>query len=396
VTAISIQSGPVAEVAADAVIVGVYKDGEGIALSPGAAAVDEALGGTLAETLGALGATGAAEETTRVATAGKLAAPLVVAVGLGEAGDGEVVGASGLEDLRRSVGAAVRSLAGKRKAAIALAGSGVEVLGATAEGAAYGAYAFDGLKTGDAASRKAPVAEIVLVTTAAPDAEAEAAAERARVLGTALNAVRDLINTPPSHLHPQAFAEAAEDAVKNAGSGALSIEVLDDVQLREGGYGGLTGVGQGSVRGPRLVKVSYTHPAAERKLAFVGKGITFDTGGISLKPGAGMEDHEVGHGRLGHRHRPDEGAGRPQGQGQRHRRVVALAENMPDGNAIRPGDILTSMSGQTIEVNNTDAEGRLVLADAAQGRRRLRAAHLGPARRRRRKWVAVNQQLDVR
>jgi leucyl aminopeptidase len=363
VTAISIKSGPVAEVAADAVIVGVYKDGEGIALSPGAAAVDEALGGTLAETLGALGATGAAEETTRVATAGKLAAPLVVAVGLGEAGDGEVVGASGLEDLRRSVGAAVRSLAGKRRAAIALAGSGVEVLGATAEGAAFGAYAFDGLKTGDAASRKAPVAEIVLVTTAAPDAEAEAAAERARVLGTALNAVRDLINTPPSHLYPQAFAEAAEDAVKNAGSGALSIEVLDEVQLREGGYGGLTGVGQGSVRGPRLVKVSYTHPAAERKLAFVGKGITFDTGGISLKPPTAMvtmKSDMSGAAAVLYAALAVAALGLPVNVTA----WAALAENMPGGNAIRPSDVLTMFGGKTVEVLNTDAEGRLVLADA--------------------------------
>ena len=362
-TTISIQSGPVAEAAADALIVGVYKVGEGIALSPGAAAVDEALGGTLAETLGTLGATGAAEETTRVATAGKLAAPLLVAVGLGEAGDGEVVGARGLEDLRRSVGAAVRSLAGKEKAAIALADSGAEVLAATAEGAAFGAYAYDGLKTGDAAARKAPVAEIVLVTTTAPDAETQAAAARAQVLGEAVTATRDLINTPPSHLFPQAFVEAAEDAVTNAGVGALSIKVLDDAQLRAGGYGGLTGVGQGSTRGPRLVKVSYTHPEAERKLAFVGKGITFDTGGISLKPSASMETMKsdmsgaaaVLHAAL---------AVARLGLAVNVTAWAALAENMPGGNAIRPSDVLTMFGGKTVEVLNTDAEGRLVLADA--------------------------------
>lgn len=202
-TTISIQSGPVAEVAADAVVVGVYKDGESLALSPGAAEVDAALGGTLAETLATLGATGAAEETTLLASAGALAAPLVVGVGLGEAGDGEVVGAHGLEDLRKAVGAAVRSLAGKHTIAIALAGSGTEVLAATAEGAAFGAYAYDGLKTGDAAARKAPVAEVVLVTTAAPDAETQAAAARAQVLGEAVTATRDLINIPPSHLFPR-------------------------------------------------------------------------------------------------------------------------------------------------------------------------------------------------
>ena len=362
-TTISIKSEPVAAVAADALIVGVYKDGEGIALSPGAAAVDEALGGTLAETLATLGATGAAEETTRVATVGGLAAPLLVAVGLGEAGDGEVVGARGLEDLRRAVGAAVRSLAGKQRAAIVLAGSGAEVLAATAEGAAFGAYSYDGLKTGDAAARKAPVAEILLVTTAAPDAETQAAAERAQVLGEALTAARDLINTPPSHLFPQAFAEAAVDAVKNAGIGSLSIEVLDDAQLREGGYGGLTGVGQGSVRGPRLVKVSYTHPEASRKLAFVGKGITFDTGGISLKPSASMETMKSdmsGAAAVLHAALAVARLGLPVNVTA----WAALAENMPGGNAIRPSDVLTMFGGKTVEVLNTDAEGRLVLADA--------------------------------
>jgi leucyl aminopeptidase len=363
VTTISIQSGPVAEVTADALIVGVHQDGDALALSPGAAAVDAALGGTLAETLATLGATGSAEELTRVPAAGRLGAPLLVAVGLGEAGDGEVVGARGLEDLRRAVGAAVRSLAGKPKVAIVLADSGAEVLGATAEGAAFGAYAYEGLKTGDPAHRKAPVAEVILLTTAAPDAESQAAAERAQVLGQAVAATRDLINTPPSHLFPAAFAQAAEDAVKSADIGSVSIEVLDDAQLREGGYGGLTGVGQGSTRGPRLVKLSYTHPEATRRLAFVGKGITFDTGGISLKPPASMETMKSdmsGAAAVVHAALAVARLGLPVNVTA----WAALAENMPGGNAIRPSDVLTMYGGKTVEVLNTDAEGRLVLADA--------------------------------
>jgi leucyl aminopeptidase len=363
VTTISIQSGPVAEVAADALVVGVYQDGEGLSLSPGAAELDAALGGTLAETLATLGATGAAEEITRVPSAGALAAPLIVAVGLGEAGDGEVVGAHGLEDLRKAVGAAVRSLAGKRKAAIVLAATTVEVLAATAEGAALGAYSYDGLKTGDPAARKAPLAEVVLVTTAAPDVESQAAAERAQVLGEAVTATRDLINTPPSHLFPEAFAQAARDAVGSTGVGSVTIEVLDDVQLREGGYGGLTGVGQGSSRGPRLVKVSYTHPEASRSLAYVGKGITFDTGGISLKPPASMETMKSdmsGAAAVLHATLAVARLGLPVNVTA----WAALAENMPGGNAIRPSDVLTMFGGKTVEVLNTDAEGRLVLADA--------------------------------
>ena len=362
-TTISIQSGPVAEVTADALVVGVYQDGDTLALSPGAAAVDTALGGTLAETLATLGATGSAEELTRVPAAGRLGAPLLVAVGLGEAGDGEVVGARGLEDLRRAVGAAVRSLAGKPQVAIVLGDAGAEVLGATAEGAAFGAYAYDGLKTGDRAHRKAPVTEVILLTTAAPDAESQAAAERAQVLGQAVTATRDLINTPPSHLFPAAFAQAAEDAVKSADIGSVTIEVLDDAQLRDGGYGGLTGVGQGSTRGPRLVKLSYTHPEATRRLAFVGKGITFDTGGISLKPSASMETMKSdmsGAAAVVHAALAVARLGLPVNVTA----WAALAENMPGGNAIRPSDVLTMYGGKTVEVLNTDAEGRLVLADA--------------------------------
>jgi leucyl aminopeptidase len=183
------------------------------------------------------------------------------------------------------------------------------------------------------------------------------------VLGEAVTATRDLINTPPSHLFPAAFAEASREAVERAGVGSVSIEVLDDVQLREGGYGGLTGVGQGSSRGPRLVKVAYTHPDATRSLAYVGKGITFDTGGISLKPPASMETMKSdmsGAAAVLHATLAVARLGLPVNVTA----WAALAENMPGGNAIRPSDVLTMFGGKTVEVLNTDAEGRLVLADA--------------------------------
>ncbi len=152
--------------------------------------------------------------------------------------------------------------------------------------------------------------------------------------------------------------------MKNAGVGSLNIEVLDDAQLREGGYGGLTGVGQGSTRGPRLVKVSYDAPGGGRgKLAFVGKGITFDTGGISLKPSASMETMKSdmsGAAAVVHAALAVARLGLPVNVTA----WAALAENMPGGNAIRPSDVLTMYGGKTVEVLNTDAEGRLVLADA--------------------------------
>jgi leucyl aminopeptidase len=372
VTTISVKAGPVAGVEADALVVGLYQADDGVTLAPGAAAVDEALGGTLAATLKALGATGAADEVTRVPANGSLAAPLVVGIGLGKLESGEVVGASGLEDLRRAAGAAVRSLGGLAKVAVVTSTAGAEVIEATGLGAALGAYSFDGFKTGDASERKAPVGEVVLVTAQEPAAATLNAGQRAQVLADAVKATRDLINTPPSHLFPQAFAEAAGAAVDQAGVSGLTIEVLDDAALREGGFGGLIGVGQGSARPPRLVRVGYRHPEATRSLAFVGKGITFDTGGISLKPSGSMETMKsdmsgaaavvqavIAVARLGLKANVTAWA--------------ALAENMPGGNAIRPSDVLKMYGGKTVEVMNTDAEGRLVLADAL-----VRAAEESP------------------
>jgi len=149
VTTISVKAGPVAGVEADALVVGLYQAEDGVALAPGAEAVDEALGGGLAATLKALGATGAADEVTRVPANGSLAARVVVGLGLGKPGDGEVVGASGLEDLRRAAGAVVRSLAGFGTVALVTPVAGPEVIEATALGAALAAYSFDAFKTGD-------------------------------------------------------------------------------------------------------------------------------------------------------------------------------------------------------------------------------------------------------
>jgi leucyl aminopeptidase len=370
VTTISFQFGPVASVNADALVIGVYKDGDSLVLAPGAEAVDAAFGGGLAAALKALGATGSADEVTRIPSAGSLAAPLVVALGLGPNGDGEVVGVAGLEDLRKSVGAAVRSLTGFNRVAVVASGAGPEVIEATALGGSLAAYAFTAFKTGDPADRKDPVAELVLVAEepegSRTDEEPVAATRRAQVIADAVKATRDLINIPPSHLYPETFADAAGKAVagaSGAGAGALEIEILDFEALKAGGYGGLVGVGQGSTRGPRLVRVTYAPAGASRSLAFVGKGITFDTGGISLKPSASMETMKSdmsGAAAVVHAAIAVAELGLP----VKVTAWAALAENMPGGGAIRPSDVLTMFGGKTVEVLNTDAEGRLVLADA--------------------------------
>jgi leucyl aminopeptidase len=372
VTRISLKAGPVAAVEADAIVIGVYQGEDGVVLAPGAEPVDEALGGSLAATLKALGATGAADEVTRVPANGSLAAPVVVGLGLGAVGDGEVVGAIGLEELRRAAGSAMRALAGLGTVAVVTPVAGAEVVEATALGAALGAYSYDEFKTGDAADRKSPVQEILLVSADEPNDEATAAGWRAQVLADAVKATRDLINTPPSHLYPQVFADVTRAAVETASVEGLTIEVLDDEALREGGYGGLIGVGQGSTRKPRLVKVAYAHPDAQRSLAFVGKGITFDTGGISLKPPNAMDTMKCDMSGAAAVVQAVVAAAKL-GLPVKVTAWAALAENMPGGGAIRPSDVLTIYGGKTVEVLNTDAEGRLVLADAI-----VRAAQDGP------------------
>ncbi|MEV4888829.1 leucyl aminopeptidase, partial [Nonomuraea sp. NPDC055795] len=187
----------------------------------------------------------------------------------------------------------------------------------------------------------------------------EALAERAGVLAESVTLVRDLVNTPPSDLFPARFAEIAEE---EGGKAGLNVEVLDEVQLKNGGFGGLVAVGQGSVNPPRLVRLSYSHADATKTLAFVGKGITFDTGGLNLKPSASMDWMKSDMG----------GAGAVLGAllgiaklGLKVNAVgyLCLAENMPSGTAQRPSDIIHSYSGKTVEVLDTDAEGRLVLMD---------------------------------
>ncbi len=182
------------------------------------------------------------------------------------------------------------------------------------------------------------------------------------MLAEAVAGTKDLVNCPPLDLYPARFAELAQALGKEHG---VSVKVLDEAALRKGGYGGLVGVGQGSSRGPRLVKVSYkpSGRARDRKhLALVGKGITFDSGGLSIKPAAGMETMKLdmaGAAAVLHTVVAASRLGLPVAVTG----WLCLAENMPSGTAQRPSDVITIYGGRTVEVLNTDAEGRLVLAD---------------------------------
>jgi leucyl aminopeptidase len=195
----------------------------------------------------------------------------------------------------------------------------------------------------------------------APDATAaEAALRRVRAVADAVALVRDLVNTPPNDLYPAELAARGAAAGEKLG---LAAEILDEDALAAGGYGGILAVGSGSTRKPRLLRLTYSGAGARKKIALVGKGITFDSGGISIKPAAKMEDMKsdmagaaaviatvclVAQLRL-----PVEVTA-----------TVPIAENLPSGTAYRPADVVTFRNGKKAEITNTDAEGRVVLADA--------------------------------
>ncbi|MGX1755945.1 leucyl aminopeptidase [Streptomyces lydicus] len=365
-TALTLSTSSAATVRADAVVVGVAKGAKGVVVAPGAEAVDKAFGGKLAAVLETLGASGAEGEVTKLPAADGLKAPVVLAAGLGEApGKDE---AYDTEALRRAAGSAARALTGTKKAAFALPVEDAEAAAAVSEGALLGAYSFtayrsngNGAKGGKKDDAKsAPLAEVALLGGKPRDKEFKAAAERAQALTAEINRARDLINMPPNALDPKTFAAEAQAAAKEFG---LKVEVLDEKALKKGGYGGLLGVGQGAETPPRLVRIAYTHPKADKTLALVGKGITYDSGGISLKPAGHNETMKCDMSGAAAVFAAVVAAARL-GLQVNVTGWLALAENMPSGSATRPGDVLTMYSGKTVEVLNTDAEGRLVLADA--------------------------------
>ena len=265
------------EATADAIIIGVIPGTGGPAPAPGAEDVDAALDGSLAATLAALGATGKAEEITKIATAGRLAAPLIVAVGLGAPnGTAPLDG----EALRRAAGAAVRALGpAHRQVALALPARDDAETEAVALGALLGGYEFTRYRAATTAGRE--------LTVLANGTAGSAAVDRSRVLADAMSLVRDLVNTSASHLFPASFAAEAERVAAESG---LAIEVLDEKALADGGYGGIDrgrpGFGAPAAAGPAGVRAGRR---AARPWCSSGKGITFDSGGLSLKPAKAME-----------------------------------------------------------------------------------------------------------
>ena len=305
----------------------------------------------LLSTLNKMGATGAGDEVLKVADE---SFGIIVVTGLGETRsnfDHEV--------LRRAAGAASRALAGNISASFALPHSDLAGLAAIGEGAALGSYGFHQFRVSSKAKHPAPVSKISIHTPLTPSTAAKKAIKRAEILARYTTLVRDLVNTPASHLTPDSFSQIMKKRALPLG---LKVEIMNHVALKVKGYGGITSVGQGSANPPRLLRVSYSPPRAKRRYAFVGKGITFDTGGLNLKPGLGMEAMKSDMG----------GAAAVIAAAMTIAELklpiaidawAPLAENMVSDTATHPGDIVYIYGGKTVEVLNPDAEGRLVLAD---------------------------------
>ncbi len=276
--------------------------------------------------------------------------PSVLAIGLGKPRDEWPA-----DVIRRAAGVAARSLSGTETVVTTLSELDLE---AAVEGLILGAYRFTDFRSAKTAPKEAGLAKVIALSTTKG---AKAKASRAADIATAVATARDFVNTPPSHLFPAEFAKRAKALGEAVG---LEVEVLDDKALDKAGYGGVVGVGKGSVRPPRLVRLVHKGGKKQaKKVALVGKGITFDTGGISIKPAANM-----------HHMTSDMGGAAAviatvvlAAKQELPIDVIAtvpMAENMPSATAQRPGDVLTQYGGITVEVLNTDAEGRLILADA--------------------------------
>jgi len=286
----------------------------------------------------------------------------IVLAGLGKP---EAVDARLIEDLGGAIVAHLNS-AGESEATLAIdLGEGAPVKPAEsaarlAYGAALRSYRFDKYRTKQKPEQKPSL--MALTVAAVSPGEAKQAYKPLAAAAAAVAFTRDLVSEPANELYPESMAERAA-ALAGPDLPGLAVEVLDEKRLEQLGMGALLGVAQGSARPPRVVVMQYRGAAADiPPVAFIGKGVTFDAGGISIKPGSGMWDMKWDMA----------GAGVVVGLMRlltaRQARVnavglVGLVENMPSGTAQRPGDIVRSMSGQTIEVLNTDAEGRLVLAD---------------------------------
>ncbi|MBU6213006.1 MAG: leucyl aminopeptidase [Actinomycetales bacterium] len=345
------------DIEADVLIIGTRPGSRKgtVELADAVAAIPAAAKRKLIDALTAAGATGKVGDCVSfLGSAAGLKHAQVFGIGLG---DTETNTPGRYDAIRDGVAVAVRAAAGNKKAVVAVPICSPDATIAAGVGAKLGAYQFTNFKT--TPPKKAGVKQVGIIVPDPKHAGAKEALTQAAVVADAVCFARDLINTPASHLHP---ADLAEAAVTRASSLGITCEVLDEHQLSEGGYGGLMGVGQGAADGPRLARLAYRPKGAKTHVVLVGKGITFDTGGYSMKPATsmlGMQADMSGAAAVA----ATICAAAELGINVNVTAYMTIAENMVSSTATRPTDVITIYGGKTVEVNNTDAEGRLVMAD---------------------------------
>jgi len=338
-------------------------------LTPRLAAVDRALGGRLSAVLESGDFKAKSDESFLLHPAGSIAAKRLLLVGLGEETALE------LDAFRRAGGTAVGQAASRKAKSVSIAVprsrrlKPAAIAKALAEGAVLANYRFDTYRTKNEKPVSAVASASLSFERAADTRSARAAAKAGAVIAECQNVARQLSNEPPNELPPAALAREAAKVAKQVG---LRCRVLDAAEMKRRKMGAILAVGQGSIHPPRLVVLEHNAPAGRRgrkdgrrlpTICLVGKGITFDSGGISIKPSASMD--EMKHDMSGAA--AVVGVLRACALLKLPLHVVGIigaAENLPSGSAYRPGDIVTSLSKKSIEILNTDAEGRVVLADA--------------------------------
>jgi leucyl aminopeptidase len=371
----AVESGDITLVDTDAIVVNLFEgatspDGADSPAAPegAAGAVDKALDGAISDLITAGETKGKSGEMTLIHTLGRMATKRVLVAGLGKPGefDSDTVRSVAAQAARYLRGKGVKTVATSAPSTNTEEGTGAldsrSAAQAIAEGTLLGVYRFDRHKTPDE-----PAPELVSVTLVESEASQlaplRAGARDGLAIAEAVSLCRDLVNEPANNLTPADMADIALGVARDAG---LDMKVLDEAQMEKLGMGALLGVAAGSRVPPRLIVMNYSGDPEnpDNNLGLIGKGITFDSGGISLKPAGGMgamKGDMAGAASV-------IGAIKAIAALGPKINVTAIAvatENMPGGGAQRPGDVVTSMSGKTIEVDNTDAEGRLVLADAA-------------------------------
>ncbi|MBC7277623.1 leucyl aminopeptidase [Nocardioides sp.] len=372
-----------AKTRAEAVVVGIGQGAKDVEVVAGAEDVKAAYGRRWHGLLATLGVSGKAGEVTRLPAGEEIGAQLLVLVGLGpRSTSGVENGSYSTDAVRRAAGAAARSVPNATSVAVALPADTPELVRAVTEGYLLGSYTYTSYKSSSAKSGAGKSdksgskqegngpSDVAFLSAIARRSDAVTAFEEAKIVAQAIAGTREWVNVPPADLTPPAFA----DAIVHVAGLVEGVEttVYDEKQLADLGCGGILAVGMGSAAMPRLVELTYSPDDARGHIALVGKGITFDSGGLTIKPGnsmSTMKSDMAGAAAVAQATFAIARLGLP----VKISAFVPMAENMVSGSSYRPGDVVTHYGGKTVEVSNMDAEGRMILADAL-----VRATEVSP------------------